>query len=177
MARKTFKAWLSNWIPKVWERSTFVLVSGVAMLLLIALWQGMPDSIWKVTDEFIRYGIVAGSLLGMAYVVATSFITGHFELFGLRQAYLYMMGREYTPLAFKRKWFYTYSRHPMMLGILFVLWCTPDMSMTRFSLAVLMTIYLFKGIKFEEKSLVQEFGEGYQSYQKEVGTFFTFKSN
>ena len=99
----------------------------------------------------------------------------HFELFGLRQAWLHLIDRPYTTLEFKRAWFYRYSRHPMMLGLLMVFWATPDMSLSRLSLAVLLTAYLFCGIRFEEFGLIQEFGDRYRDYKKEVGLFFTFK--
>ncbi len=63
----------------------------------------------------------------------------------------------------------------MMLGLLIVFWATPDMSVTRLVLAVLLTIYLFIGIQFEERSLIQEFGDKYKAYKKDIGMFFTFR--
>lgn len=176
MARKSFKKWVTQWIPKYLERATFVLLSGLAMLTLIICWQSIPGVVWEINHEIGRLVLIIGSLIGMVYVLATSFITGHFELFGVRQAYFNLIGKEYVPLEFKRKWFYTYSRHPMMLGILFVLWSTPDMTVTRFTLAVLLTAYLFMGIQFEDKGLVAEFGEHYRQYKKEIGIFFTLRN-
>ena len=175
MARRSFKEWVTQWIPKHLERATFVLLSGLAMLTLIICWQSLPGVVWEINNGAGRLALIIGSLMGMAYVLATSFITGHFELFGVRQAYLNLIGKKYAPLEFKRKWFYTYSRHPMMLGILFILWCTPDMTVTRLVLAALLTTYLFMGIQFEDKGLVAEFGEHYRQYKKEIGVFFTIK--
>jgi protein-S-isoprenylcysteine O-methyltransferase Ste14 len=175
MARRSFKKWVTQWIPQHLERATFVLLSGLAMLMLIICWQSLPGVVWEINHGIGRLVLIIGSLMGMAYILATSFITGHFELFGVRQAYLNLIGKKYSPLEFKRKWFYTYSRHPMMLGILFVLWCTPDMTVTRFALAALLTMYLFMGIQFEEKGLVAEFGEHYRQYKREIGIFFTIK--
>jgi protein-S-isoprenylcysteine O-methyltransferase Ste14 len=112
-------------------------------------------------------------IIGIGYVLATSFVTNHFELFGLRQPWLYCTGRAYTPIQFKQAWMYRYSRHPMMLGLIVAFWATPEMSATRFVLAALLTIYIFVGIRFEERSLIKEFGDTYRNYQKTIGMFFT----
>ncbi|MGR9108479.1 MAG: methyltransferase family protein [Gammaproteobacteria bacterium] len=174
MARKNFKRWVVRYIPAHLERATFVLMSGITMLTLIWFWQPLPGSLWTVDGALARTGIQMVYIAGIAYVLLTSLITNHFELFGLRQAWLHLIGRPYTALEFKRIWFYRYSRHPMMLGLLMVFWATPDMSFSRFCLAVLLTAYLFAGIRFEEFGLIQEFGERYRDYKKEVGLFFTF---
>ena len=112
---------------------------------------------------------------GVVYVLGTSFITNHFELFGVRQAWLYCTGQKYTPVEFKKAWMYRYSRHPMMLGLLVAFWSTPEMSATRFVLATLLSCYIFIGIQFEERGLIQEFGDTYRQYRKQVGMFFTLR--
>lgn len=175
MARRKFKQWLTRFIPAHLERATFVLMSGIVMIALIWFWQPVEGSIWQVENTVGRVLILAVYVTGIAYVLLTSLITNHFELFGLRQAWLNLKGRPYTPLEFKQVWFYRYSRHPMMLGLLLVFWATPDMSLTRLSLAVLLTVYLFAGIRFEEMGLIQEFGDRYRNYRKEIGMFFTLK--
>jgi protein-S-isoprenylcysteine O-methyltransferase Ste14 len=175
MARKGFKQKWTRLVPEHLERSTFVLASGIIMAALLWFWQPLPGSIWSITDTTTRLVIQGISLVGVAYVLFTSFVTNHFELFGLRQPWLYATGRPYTPLEFKRHWVYRYSRHPMMLGILVILWAAPEMTVTRLALAVLLTAYLFTGIKFEERSLIQEFGDKYREYKKEIGLFFTFR--
>jgi protein-S-isoprenylcysteine O-methyltransferase Ste14 len=175
MARREFKQKWTRLVPEHLERSTFVLASGIIMAALLWFWQPLPGSIWSITDTTTRLVIQGISLVGVAYVLFTSFVTNHFELFGLRQPWLYATGRPYTPLEFKRHWVYRYSRHPMMLGILVILWAAPEMTVTRLALAVLLTAYLFTGIKFEERSLIQEFGDKYREYKKEIGLFFTFR--
>lgn len=174
MARRGFKQWVARYIPAALERSTFVLLSGLAMGLLVYCWQDVPGQAWTIENTLAGYAIHAVYVVGIVYVLASSFVTNHFELFGLRQAWLYLAGREYSPLPFKQQWMYKYSRHPMMLGILMILWASPDMSVTRLVLAVLLTVYVFAGIRFEERSLVAEFGERYHNYQRQIGLFFTF---
>ena len=173
MARKAFKEKWTQVIPVHLERSTFILVSGVLTLFIIACWQVVDATVWTVESKLLSGILLVAYTFGIVYLLASSFVTNHFELFGLRQAWLYFQGTPYTPLAFKQRWMYRYSRHPMMLGLLFVFWCSPEMSATRFTLALLFTIYIFEGIRHEEDGLIQEFGEKYRQYQQKIGLFFT----
>jgi protein-S-isoprenylcysteine O-methyltransferase Ste14 len=174
MARTWFKAAVQRVIPQPIERSTYVLASGIALIALVYFWQTIPGSAWTVQAPWAVAILYAIYVLGIGYLVGSSFVTNHFELFGLRQAWLYCTGQQHTPVKFKQAWVYKYSRHPMMLGLLLALWSTPAMSATRFVLAALLTCYTFVGIRFEERSLVQEFGETYRDYQRKIGLFFTF---
>ena len=175
MARTKFKDKITKVIPRHLERSTFVLASGVLMVVIMLFWQLVDASVWQVQSQVLSMGLLVAYVFGITYLLASSFVTNHFELFGLRQAWLYFKKTAYTPLEFKQRWMYRYSRHPMMLGLLFIFWCTPDMSATRFTLALLFTIYIFEGIRHEEGGLIEEFGEKYQAYRKQIGMFFTFK--
>lgn len=175
MARGWFKQAVARTIPQPIERSTYVLASGVAMSALVYFWQTVPGVAWSVQAPWAIVALYALYVAGIGYLVGSSFVTSHFELFGLRQAWLYCTGRDYTPVEFKRNWTYRYSRHPMMLGLILAFWSTPEMSATRFVLAALLTLYIFVGIRFEERSLVQQFGDTYRRYQQEIGLFFTAK--
>jgi len=175
MARKWFKQAVQQVIPQPIERSTYVIAAGISMTALVYYWQTVPGVTWIVQAPWAVKVIRTIYVLGIGYLVGSSFVTNHFELFGLRQAWLYCCGRDYTPVKFKQAWVYKYSRHPMMFGLLLALWATPEMSVTRFLLAALLTIYMFVGIRFEERSLVQEFGDTYRAYQQKIGMFFTVK--
>lgn len=173
MARSGFKAWFTRVIPSHLERATYVLASGILLLLILLYWQPLPGTVWQIENAVVSTGLQALCAIGFAYLLLASFFTNHFELFGLRQAWLHATGRPYTELEFRKNWIYGFSRHPLMAGMLVVLWSTADMTMTRFALALLMTIYLFIGIRFEERSLIQQFGDSYRQYAREVGMFFT----
>ncbi len=174
MARKRFKQKWTRIIPAHLERSTFVLAAGAAIALMLWYWQALPGIVWSIEHEYIRIATRGLAFWGIAYVLFSTLVANHFELLGLRQTWLYVIGRPYTPVDFRRQWVYRYSRHPMMLGLLIVFWATPDMPASRFVLAVLLTVYTFMGIWFEERSLRQEFGGKYLDYKKEIGRFFTF---
>jgi len=175
MARTKFKNRTSHIIPSHLERSTFVLVSGVLMVVIMLFWQVVDTTVWQVDSPLLSGALLVAYVFGIVYLLASSFVTNHFELFGLRQAWLYFSNKAYTPLEFKQRWMYRYSRHPMMLGLLFIMWCSPEMSVTRFTLALLFTIYIFEGIRHEEGGLIEEFGEKYAQYRKQIGLFFTIK--
>lgn len=175
MARRWFKEWLTRFIPSHLERANFVLVSGLMTLLVVTLWQPVEAQVWQVNNTLAAVVLQVAYWFGIAYLLSSSFVTNHFELFGLRQAWLYFKNVAYTPLPFKQKLMYRYSRHPMMLGFLFILWCAPEMSVTRFTLALLFTIYIFEGIRHEEGGLIEEFGDKYRAYRKEIGLFFTLR--
>lgn len=175
MARTPFKQSLAKYIAPCAERSTFVLLSGLSMGIIIWNWQVLPGTAWMVDSGWGKSLLWVGNAIGIFYILAASFVTNHFELFGLRQVWLHFRGQQYQPLPFKQSWMYRYSRHPIMLGMLVVMWSTPDMSMTRFFIAALLSAYIFFGIHLEEKELLGQFGASYAQYKKSIGMFFTFK--
>ena len=173
MARRSFKEKITQVIPAAAERSTFVLVSGIIMCLAVWCWQPVPGTVWSVemvSAKIVLWGLY---LAGWAYLVVSTFVTNHFELFGLRQGYLYFHGIPHTPVKFINKWMYSYSRHPMMLGVLVGLWAIPEMSATHFILSLLMSAYIVVGVLFEERELINQFGDTYRQYKRNIGTFFT----
>src|SRR5262245_59341646 len=129
MARPTFKNWWTRFVPKPAERSTYVLASNVFMIALLALWQPMPTIIWDVHNEFVRgtvWFLFAG---GWGLVLLATFLINHFDLFGLRQIWLHLRGREYTNLSFATPFVYNYIRHPLYVGWMTAFWATPTMSL------------------------------------------------
>lgn len=171
MARPGFKKWLTRFIPAAAERSSFMMMSGVVSIIAVYYWQALPGTVWSAENSATQ--IILWSLYALAwvYLLLATFVTNHFELMGLRQAYLYFKNVPYQSLPFTRKFMYRYSRHPMMLGFLVGMWSAPDMSLTRLSMAVLFSVYIFIGIAFEENDLKKNFGEAYRKYKKEIATF------
>lgn len=168
MARPAFKRWWTRFVPKPMERSTYVLLSSVALLVLFHAWQPMGGTIWEVGDPVGRgllYGLFA---FGWLLVLASTFWINHFDLFGMRQVWLYLRGREYTPLAFKTPWLYRYVRHPLYLGWLFAFWATPTMTAAHLVFAVATTTYILAAIQLEERDLVGVHGQAYADYRKRV---------
>jgi methanethiol S-methyltransferase len=168
MARPWFKGLWTRLIPEAAERSTYVLFSSVALLLLFWQWRPMGGVVWNVEEQTLRmllYGLWA---MGWLLVLISTFLINHFDLFGLRQVYLFLLGKEYTQLVFKTPVLYRQVRHPLYLGWLFAFWATPTMQVAHLVFAIATTLYIFMAIQFEEKDLIRSHGEEYRRYQKRV---------
>ena len=172
MARQRFKDWWTQYIPPAAERSTFVVAASLTLGLLVWLWQPMPGVIWSVTLPEARIALWSLCAFGWLYLVASTFPTNHFDLFGLRQSWLFLVNRPYTPMPFVRRWMFRYSRHPMMTGILIGLWSIPQMRADQLTLAIGMSVYIAVGIAFEQRELTAHFGEQYRRYCREVGALW-----
>jgi methanethiol S-methyltransferase len=174
MARPAFKAYWTRLIPPALERSIFVLSSSLALLLLFWQWRPLPEYVWNIPGGFINMALNILFWLGWFGVVLTTFLIDHFDLFGLRQVYLYLRGVEYTPVPFKKPALYNYIRHPMMLAFLIAFWATPQMSIGRLMFAAGMTVVILVGIAFEERDLLKAHGEAYGKYRRQVSMLIPF---
>lgn len=167
MARPAFKRWWTRFVPKAAERSTYVLVSSLALIALFRFWQPMGGVVWDVEAPFARgllYGLFA---FGWALVLYSTFLINHFDLFGLRQVWLYFCGRPYTWLKFGTPGPYRWVRHPLYLGWLFAFWATPTMTVAHLVFALMTTAYILVAIQFEERDLVG-FHPEYADYRRRV---------
>ncbi len=167
MARPGFKQWVTRFIPKPAERSTYTLVSSLLLIVLFVHWQPIGGTVWQVDDPTGRallYGLFA---FGWALVLVSTFLINHFDLFGLRQVWLYLVGKEYRPLRFATPGPYRLIRHPLYVGWLFAFWATPTMTIAHLVFAVLCTGYILIAIRFEERDLIDAHPE-YANYRKRV---------
>ena len=171
MARTTFKRTLTSFIPAAAERSTFVLASSAALLLIIWLWQPIPQVVWSVRDPVGMTVLYALFMLGWVVVLVTTFLINHFDFSGLAQVYAYLRGKAYQPPGFKAPLFYRYVRHPMMTGLLIGLWVAPQMTMGHLLFAAGMTLYILIGVTLEERSLIQSLGKAYEVYRTRTPMF------
>jgi methanethiol S-methyltransferase len=175
MARKSFKQWLARWFPRPAMRSLYVLSASLALILLFWQWRPIGGYIWNFSDGWLYLGLTALFWIGWAMVVISTFLINHFDLFGLRQVYLYLRGREYSPLDFKQPVPYRYTRHPLMFSILIAFWSTPQMSIDHFLFAAGMSLYILIGIRYEERDLLKAYGESYRRYRQRVAMLFPWR--
>lgn len=171
MARPGFKRWLTRMIPPAAERSTFVLASSLVLLLLLLEWRPISQPVWTVTAPAAQLAIGAVFWLGWVIVLLGSFMIDHLDLFGLRQVYLNLVGRQYKPVPFQVGWLYRYVRHPLMFGFLLAFWATPAMTVGHLLFALATTGYIIVGTMFEERDLMRFHGDTYREYRKRVWGF------
>ena len=167
MARPLFKRWLTRYIPASAERSTYVLASSLALVLLMWGWQPMGGLVWDVSSTGFAPVIYAVFAAGWLLVLLSTFQINHFDLFGLRQAWLQLRGRPYTALRFETPWLYRHVRHPLYLGFFLAFWATPTMSIAHLVFALMCTGYILVGTRLEERDLRKAHPE-YDRYASEV---------
>lgn len=167
MARTSFRVWLSARIDTSLERSVYCLTSSISLLVLMLLWQPLGGIVWVLSSPVAWATVMGLYFLGWALTFYASFLVNHFELFGLRQAFIaYEGGRPALP-RLQTSGLYSHTRHPMYLGCLIVLWSAPTMTLSRLLLAAGVTIYLLIGIQLQERDLESELPE-YRQYKRKV---------
>jgi protein-S-isoprenylcysteine O-methyltransferase Ste14 len=168
MARRWFKAWWTQIVPWPIERSTYVLCASLALLLLFWQWQPIGIAIWSVENTAARGALWALFAAGWSTVLVVTFLINHFDLFGLRQVWLSLVGRPYTKVSFRTPLPYRFVRHPLYLGFLLAFWATPTMTLAHLVFAVATTAYIVLAIQFEEHDLVAGHGATYEHYRRTV---------
>jgi protein-S-isoprenylcysteine O-methyltransferase Ste14 len=168
MARPAFKRWWTRFVPRTIERSTYVLLSSLALFLLYWQWRTMPAVIWNVTWMPGRAALWILFGLGWATVLLSTFMINHFDLFGLRQVYLAWREKPYSDLEFRTSLLYRVVRHPLMLGFIIAFWATPTMTAGHLLFAAATTAYILIAIQLEERDLIAALGERYRDYRRGV---------
>lgn len=174
MARKSFKRWWTAMVPASIERSVYVLLASLTLLLLFWQWRPIPTVIWEVREPVLALALMVLAGFGWAMVFLSTFMINHFELFGLQQVLLNFMGREAARPTFKTPMLYKVVRHPIYLGFIIAFWATPVMTAGHLLFAAVTTAYIFVGIALEERDLIGLFGDEYRRYRARVAMLVPF---
>lgn len=169
MARQGFKKMWTRVVPWPVERSVYVLLASLVLILLFVLWRPIPMVIWSVQNEMLAYALWALFGLGWLIVLVSTFLVSHFELFGLHQVWAHSRGRKTPAPTFRTPFFYQRVRHPLYSGFILAFWATPVMTAGHLLLAAGMTVYILIAIRHEERDLVWLFGTQYQEYRRRAG--------
>ncbi|MDQ6800373.1 MAG: isoprenylcysteine carboxylmethyltransferase family protein [Acidobacteriota bacterium] len=168
MARRWFKERWTRIVPVPIERSTYVLFASLALGFLLWQWRPLGGVVWSVEQPAARIAIWILFAFGWAQVLVMTFLINHFDLFGLRQVWLFLMGRPYTKVEFATPAPYRFVRHPLYLGFIIAFWSTPHMTIAHFGFAAMTTAYIVVAIQFEERDLAREYGADYEEYRRRV---------
>jgi protein-S-isoprenylcysteine O-methyltransferase Ste14 len=168
MARPAFKRAWTRFVPPSAERSTYVLLASLALLLLFWQWRPIPGIVWSISHPAGAAVMHAVFWIGWAVVFLSTFLISHFELFGLTQVIARLRRTELPPATFKTPSLYKWVRHPLYLGFLLAFWATPIMTVGHLLFAGATTGYILLAIVLEERDLIALFGERYRRYREEV---------
>jgi protein-S-isoprenylcysteine O-methyltransferase Ste14 len=169
MARPGFKRAWTKIVPPPIERSVYVLLASIALIVMFLFWQPIDSTVWSVENP-IGYNILFGLFwVGFGIVLVSTFLINHFELFGLQQAWFHGRDRQVKAPQLREPSLYRLVRHPMMLGFFIAFWATPEMSGGHLLLAAAMSAYILIALHYEERDLVGLFGADYENYRTRVG--------
>ena len=168
MARSWFKRAWTRIVPPAAERSTYVLFSSLALILLFWQWRPMGGVVWQVDNELGQMAIYLVYAMGWILLLIATTLINHFDLFGLRQAYLHFRGEPYTGLPFRTPGFYRLVRHPIYFSWLCIFWATPRMTVAHLVFALATTGYILMAIPWEESDLIRAYGDAYRKYKQQV---------
>jgi protein-S-isoprenylcysteine O-methyltransferase Ste14 len=177
MARKPFKRWWTQFVPASVERSTYVLFSSLALVLLFWQWRPMPALVWQIAEPQIAMAVTGLSFAGWLIVLTSTFLINHFELFGLHQVASNFAGRSMPAPRFRTPLYYQFVRHPIYLGFIIAFWAAPTMTAGRMLFAAVTTAYIVVGILLEERDLVDLFGDDYRRYKNRVSMLVPWRKS
>jgi protein-S-isoprenylcysteine O-methyltransferase Ste14 len=177
MARRQFKEWWTQFVPKSVERSTYVLLSSFALALLLWQWRPIPTVVWQIDDPQIAMAVTGISLLGFLIALTSTFLINHFELFGLHQVANNLTGRSMPAPRFRTPLYYQFVRHPLYLGFVIAFWVAPTMTIGHLLFAAATTAYIFVGILLEERDLIDLFGDDYRRYRERVSMLVPWRKS
>ena len=172
MARPVCKHVGTKVIPQPAERSTYIFMTCVVLILIFVFWQPLPAVVWNVSNTVLGTALTVLFWIGWLVVLTSTFMIDQFDLFGLKQIYANLKKRQTIQLGFMKVGLYRLVRYPIMTGFLIAFWATPAMTAGHFLFTLVTTGYIVIALlRLEEKDLIAQIGDDYITYQNEVPAF------
>jgi protein-S-isoprenylcysteine O-methyltransferase Ste14 len=169
MARPAFKQRWTRIVPEPIERSVYVLLASVMLIVMFLFWRPIPGIVWSVENHAGVIALYALFAAGWGIVLLRTFLISHFELFGLKQVWGHARNAAAVAPKFRTPFFYKLVRHPLYSGFILAFWAIPVMSAGHLLLAAAMFGYILIAIRHEERDLIGLFGDRYVDYRGQVG--------
>jgi methanethiol S-methyltransferase len=174
MARIGFKRWWTKFVPPSVERSVYVLFASLVLIMLFVHWRPIPIVVWSVESPALAQALVGLSMVGWLLVLLSTLLINHFELFGLRQVFFNLLRKPLPQPEFRTPSLYKVVRHPLYLGFIIAFWAAPTMTAGHMMFAAVTTAYILVAIAFEERDLIEAFGDEYRRYRERVSMLIPF---
>jgi protein-S-isoprenylcysteine O-methyltransferase Ste14 len=169
MARQGFKRAWTRIVPPPAERSVYVLVASLTLIILFTMWRPIAGTVWDARGTALELPLWILFFAGWGIVLVSTFLLNHFELFGLQQAWFNLRGRTAAEPQMRQPLFYRYVRHPLYSGFFLAFWATPLMSAGHLLLAAGLSVYMLIAIRYEERDLIDLYGKDYEDYRQTAG--------
>lgn len=170
MVRRKFRAWLARFIPEHYFAAVYAIASGVVLLAVVLLWQ---EGVLLVaaTLGILRWSLRILFCLTIAGFLWCGMSLKYFDPFGVGP----LLGRNSVKpeqLILTITGPYHLVRHPLYLLSIVMIWSFPDLTSDRLLFNLLWTGWIIVGAWWEERDLVEQFGDAYREYQQRVPMLF-----
>lgn len=168
LARASVKTRVAARVPTQLQRSLYVLIADLGLILLVVAWQPLPVLLLQVDAPGARAALLALALAGWGLSLLGALAVDARELFGLAPAWRFARGLPEPLPSLVIRGLYARLRQPINLGTLAALWATPDLSAGRLLFAATLSAYILVAARLEERDLAQRFGGAWQAYRAAV---------